>query len=263
MSIDDRTSKALGEDIMEDLRSLRFCIVGCGGTGASFADMLVRTGALRLTLIDGSRVEDSNLNRVFSFFPEDCGKNKVEVLKKRLESIRPDRLKITAVPDSFRRLEDILDTHSIGQQVRDAVCDADVVFIGTDTNKSRLAIEKLSQDEDKRMYLSCGVRADAEAGVFELECAWLPETPPERDGDEGYGPENASFASIVHEAVSVAFTMLLSHLKRADSSFKSYYRRYDGNFQPVETVVNERSSSSTPRCLGPRHGGRLARRSSR
>ena len=77
MSIDDRTVKALGDDVMGKLRSLHFCIVGCGGTGASFAEMLVRTGALRLTLIDGSRVEDSNLNRVFSFFPEDYGKRKV------------------------------------------------------------------------------------------------------------------------------------------------------------------------------------------
>ena len=223
-----------------------FCIVGCGGTGASFAEMLVRTGALRLSLIDGTRVEDSNQNRVFSFFPEDCGTRKVEVLKKRLESIRPGCLKITAIPDSFRKPDDILDPHSIGQQARDAVCDADVVFIGTDTNTSRLAVEKLCRDEGKRMYLSCGVRVDARAGVFEFECAWLPETPSELEDEEGYGPENASFASIVHEAVSVAFTMLLSHLKRADSSFRRHYRRYEENFQPVDPVVNERSSGSTP-----------------
>ena len=96
------------------------------------------------------------------------------------------------------------------------------------------------------MYLSCGVRADARAGVFEFECNWLPETPPELEDEEGYGPENASFVSIVHEAVSVAFTMLLSHLKHADSSFKSHCRRYDENFQPVGPVVNEKSSGSTP-----------------
>lgn len=248
MSIDDRTVEALGADVMEKLRSLHFCIVGCGGTGASFAEMLVRTGALRLTLIDGSRVEDSNLNRVFNFFPEDCEKKKVEVLKKRLESIRPGCLRVSAVPDSFRKPEDILETHLVGQRARDAVCDADVVFIGTDTNGSRLAVEKLCQDENKRMYLSCGVRVDPASGVLEFECAWLPETPPEREDEEGYGPKNASFGSIVHEAVSVAFTMLLSHLKCADSSFRWYYRRYDGSLQPVETVVNQRSSDSTPQC---------------
>ena len=54
-------------------------------------------------------------------------------------------------------------------------------------------------------------------------------------------PENASFSSIIHEATSVAFTMLLSHLRCANSSFKSYLRRYDACFQPIKTVVDGRS----------------------
>lgn len=245
MSIDDRTTKALGNEVMEKLRSLRFCIVGCGGTGAIFAEMLVRTGATRLTLIDGTCVEESNLNRVFNFFPEDCGKRKVDVLKRRLDSIRPDCLDIKIFQDNFRKREDILGTHSIGQKVRDAVCDADVVFIGTDTNKSRLAIEELCLDEGKRMYLSCGVLVNPGTGNFEIECTWLPETPCKLENEQGYGPENASFASIVQEAVSVAFTMLLSHLKYENSSFNSYQKQYDENFQPV---ANERSNGNTPRC---------------
>lgn len=244
MNIDDRTTKALGDRVMGRLRSLQFCIVGCGGTGASFAEMLVRTGATHLTLIDGTCIEESNLNRVFGFFSDDCGEPKVEVLKKRLNSIRPDGLKIDVFQDHFRRREDILETHPIGQQVRDAVCDADVVFIGADRNRSRLAIGELCHDEGKRMYLSCGVRVDPGAGVFEIECAWLPRTRPEQEREEGYGPENASFVSIVHEAVSVAFTMLLSHLKCDDSKFKLYRKKYDKNLQ----VVNERSNGSTPQC---------------
>lgn len=234
MDISDRTTKALGDRVVKKLGSLHFCIVGCGGTGASFAEMLVRTGATRLTLIDGDCINESNLNRVFSFFPSDCGKPKVEVLKNRLESIRPDGLRIEVLKDRFRRREDILEEYLIGQQVRDAVCDADVVFIGTDTNWSRLAIEELCQDEDKRMYLSCGVRVDPSAGVFEIECNWLPETPCEREQDRGYGPDDASFASIVHEAVSVTFTMLLSHLKCDNSEFNRYRKKYDKNLQVVD-----------------------------
>lgn len=244
MNIDDRTTKALGDRVMGRLRSLQFCIVGCGGTGASFAEMLVRTGATQLTLIDGTCIEESNLNRVFGFFAEDCGKPKVDVLKKRLNSIRPDGLKINALRGQFRRREFISENYPIGQQIRDAVCDADVVFIGTDTNRSRLAIEELCHDEDKSMYLSCGVRVDRSAGVFEIECNWLPQMPDDQEQDRGYGPENASFVSIVHEAVSVAFTMLLSHLECDDSKFKLYQKKYDKNFQ----VVNERSNGSTPQC---------------
>lgn len=245
MSIDDRTAKALGNEVMEKLRSFHFCIVGCGGTGASFAEMLVRTGATRLTLIDGGCIEESNLNRGFNFFHEDCGKRKVDVLRRRLDSIRPDCLEIRIFQDNFRKREDILGTHSIGQKVRDAVCDADMVFIGTDTNRSRLAIEQLCIDEEKSMYLSCGVLVNLGTGDFEFECIWLPETPREQEDEEGYGPENASFASIVQEAVSVAFTMLLSHLKCENSSFKLYRKQYNENFQPV---VSQRSNGNTPQC---------------
>ena len=247
MGLDDRTSKALGDKVIERLRSLRFCIVGCGGTGANFAEMLVRTGATRLALIDGAEIKEEDLNRVFSFSFADVGKPKVEVLKTRLECIRPG-LEICALRDSFRRREEILKDHPIGQHVRDVVYDADVVFIATDKNTSRIAIERLCREKSAGKFLLCGVLADRESGAFEFECCWSPRIPDARADDAGYGPDNASFASIVHEATSVAFTMLLSHLTCADSGFKSYVRKYDASLQPVETVVNGKSSDNTPSC---------------
>lgn len=245
MDINARTVKALGEDVIKQLGSLQFCIVGCGGTGANFAEMLVRTGATRLILIDGSKVDETDLNRVFSFSGNDIGNSKVKILKDRLDSICPD-LKICTRHDSFRKPEDILDNYSMGQRVRDAVHDADVVFIGTDTNTSRLAIEELCKDKDSGMLLSCGVLVDRGAGVYEFECVWSPETPDEKEKAEGYGPENASFASIVHEATSVAFTMLLSHLKDENSDFKSYRKTYGANLRPDEVFINEKANGNRP-----------------
>lgn len=245
MSIDDRTTKALGPDVMKQLKTLHFCIVGCGGTGANFAEMLVRTGATRLTLIDGTEVKESGLNRVSSYCKSDCGHQKVKALKERLEAIRTD-VDVRTLPDSFRAQDDILSDYPKGQCVRDAVYNADVVFIGTDTNRSRIAIEELCRAKTGRRYLSCGILVDQKKGVFEFECAWLRPTPPECVDDEGYGPDNASFASIVHEATSVAFTMLISHLKCEDSDFKYCRRRYDSCFRPVTIPKNERSSGNIP-----------------
>ena len=62
----------------------------------------------------------------------------------------------------------------------------------------------------------------------------------------GYGPDDASFAAIVLEATAVAFTMLISHLGDPQSDFRSYLRRYDGAFRPVETLVNGIPSCNTP-----------------
>ena len=240
----DRTAKALGPGVMEKLRTFNFCVVGCGGTGATFAEMLVRSGATRLTLIDGDIVDESNLNRVPSFAWRDIKRCKVAALKARLDAIRPG-LHIRTLPTSFKEREDILDD-PLGQPARDAVHDAHVVFVGTDTNTSRLVIEALHLSRRRGMLLSCGILVDREEGIFEFECNWSPETPPERAQDEGYGPDDASFASIVLEATAVAFTMLISHLGDAESDFRSYLRRYDAAFRPVETLVNRTPSCNTP-----------------
>ena len=247
MTIDDRTARALGNRIMERLHKLDFCIIGCGGTGANFAEMLVRSGARRLTLIDGDSVDVSNLNRVFSFSAEDIDMPKVEALKNRLELVRSG-LQIRTFCDSFRSPENIADGYEIGQRVRDAVHDADVVFIGTDTNKSRIAVESLCREKIGGMYLSCGVVVDRKSGLYAFECNWSPQTPAQREDAEGYGPEGASFASIVQEATSVAFTMLLSHLVPAGSEFRSYRKAYDANFAPVEIVINGLSNGRIPSC---------------
>ena len=222
---------------MVQLGSLRFCVVGCGGTGANFADMLVRTGARRLSLIDGGNVKASGLNRVLGFAAEDVGKPKVNVLKNRLLAVGEDGLEVLALCDSFRSEDQIMDDNPLGQRVRDKVHDADVVFAATDTNTSRLGIESLCRDKDGGMLLCCGVEVDRASGVYKYECAWSPKTPPERAEVAGYGPENASFAAIVLEATSVAFTMLLSHLTPGASPFRRYRRVYNANFVPVETVV--------------------------
>lgn len=239
MGIDDRTAKALSKDALHGLRSLRFCVVGCSGTGANFAELLVRTGARQLTLIDGALVKASDLNRAFGFCSADVGAPKVQVLKHRLESIRGD-LDITYLRDSFRAREAILPGDESSQEVRNAVFDSDVVFIATDTNTSRIAIVELCQAKRDALFLSCGVFVDRDAGVFEFECVWLPKAPREQAAAEGYGPENASFASLVHEATSTAFTMLLSHLTSKKSDFRYYRRKYDATLRPIETDLEPR-----------------------
>ena len=237
MGLNERTTVALGEELIERMRSLQFCIVGCGGTGGNFADMLVRTGARRITLIDGGTVKKSGLNRVFCFTANDVGKPKVEVLEQHLRAIAGDELDVCSLYDSFRRPDQLLDGNIVGQRVRDAVHNADIVFAASDTNTSRLAIEELCRHKGDGMLLCCGVRVDRAAGVYEYECAWSPRTPEDRADMEGYGPENASFASIVLEATSVAFTMMLSHLQCGKSPFRRCRRKYDANFVPIETTV--------------------------
>ncbi len=234
----DRTYKALGYKLLERLRVQRFCIVGNGGIGANFAEMLVRSGATKISLIDGSKVEESNLNRTFSFTSGDIRKPKAEVLRSRLQDVRLDGVFVNEIIDSFRTSDESLPQDARQQEVlRREICYADVVFIVTDTNKSRVALERLCR-ANRIQYASCGVYIDATEGIFEFECAWNPTTPPERENDQGYGPENASYAAIVMEATSVMFAMLLNYLSpNRERLWSRYLRTYNSSFCPIRTCI--------------------------
>lgn len=64
-------------------------IAGAGGLGSNAAMMLARSGAGRLIVIDGDKVEPSNLNRQH-YFPAHVGRPKVEALAEQLLALNPD-----------------------------------------------------------------------------------------------------------------------------------------------------------------------------
>ena len=59
-------------------------IVGLGGLGCAAADVLVRAGIARLGLVDGDRVETSNLHRQLLYEASDIGAAKVEAAREQL-----------------------------------------------------------------------------------------------------------------------------------------------------------------------------------
>lgn len=62
------------------LRRLQVGVVGCSGTGSVVVELLARLGVGVLTLVDGDRVADRNLNRILNSKKSDIGRPKVDVL---------------------------------------------------------------------------------------------------------------------------------------------------------------------------------------
>ena len=238
----DRTIKALGPKLTKELEETSFCIVGCGGTGANFAELLVRAGAKNLTLIDGEEVEESNLNRICAFTVEDAQakRNKAEALAERLRKITGREAIVRAIPDHFiekdRRVEERRTLAEAYQAVHHHT--TDVVFIGVDNNRARIEIEKASIG---KRSLSCGVFVDRQNEGMGFECVWQPDTPVHRSQDEGYGDGNPSYGAIVIEAACVAFHMLLNHLDGSNEEFNEYRKTYSGRFVPIEVEINGKS----------------------
>ena len=227
-----RTIKAFGEEFIKEIQKYRYCIVGCGGTGTLFAEMLVRTGANKIILIDGDKVEESNLNRTISFTQNDIGEDKVNALMSKLKGIN-NKIEVTTINCCLRKydLED-----DKGQKARDAVYNSDIVIISMDRNKCRMVCEELCREDSKKKIISMGVYIE-DSGNAGYECTWKPKTPINKKDEEGYG--NGSYISIVTEATSVAFSMLLHNLKNPTSSdFRHYFKSYE-NFIPKSESVKK------------------------
>jgi proteasome lid subunit RPN8/RPN11 len=76
----DRQRLALGESGQRVLRDLHVAVVGLGGTGSVTFVQLVHLGVGQITVIDGDRVEDTNISRVIGATVTDAGKTwKVDV----------------------------------------------------------------------------------------------------------------------------------------------------------------------------------------
>ncbi len=195
-----RTEEALSINFLKKLRTLQFCMLGCGAVGTLFAEMLARTGAMNFILIDGDKVEESNLNRTFSFVQSDVSENKAAVLKARLLSINPD-ITVKAIEDHFKPH---IETNDGKHAVENACC----VIIAMDERSSRQSAENICRANYCKLFMSISVFF-GENNEYFYECAWMPETPSDSKHD-GYG--KGSYISPLMEATSVGFQMLLSHL---------------------------------------------------
>lgn len=69
----DRQRLALGDEGQRALRSLHVAVVGLGGTGSVSFVQLVHLGVGRITVIDGDRVENSNVSRILGATSNDAG----------------------------------------------------------------------------------------------------------------------------------------------------------------------------------------------
>ncbi|MGA7539563.1 MAG: ThiF family adenylyltransferase [Steroidobacteraceae bacterium] len=74
----------------EKLRRAAVLVVGCGGLGVPAMTYLAAAGIGRLGLVDGDRLEASNLHRQTLYSLADVGKPKVELAAARLRALNPE-----------------------------------------------------------------------------------------------------------------------------------------------------------------------------
>ena len=96
-NIFSRTEILLGSEGMERLAKSNVLLFGVGGVGGYAAEALIRSGVTSMTLVDGDRVSESNINRQIIALHSTVGRLKTEVMAERARDINPN-VKITEMP---------------------------------------------------------------------------------------------------------------------------------------------------------------------
>jgi molybdopterin/thiamine biosynthesis adenylyltransferase len=128
----DRQVRAFGKDIQRLLASMHVGIVGLGGTGSPVAEQLTRLGIGRLSLFDGDRLEETNVNRIYGSRVADHGRLKVEVTKSHLEKIG-----VGTVVDAYGE-------YITSEDTAKTLRDCDLVFSCTDKELPRAILIQLA-----------------------------------------------------------------------------------------------------------------------
>ena len=84
-----RTQLMLGDDKVESLMSKNVLIIGLGGVGGICAEMIVRAGIGKMTIVDNDTIDASNINRQIPALHSTIKKSKAQVLANRLLDINP------------------------------------------------------------------------------------------------------------------------------------------------------------------------------
>ena len=161
MSFLSRFEPLLGSENLKKIEDARIAVFGLGGVGSYTAEALARSGVAqnggRLILIDGDKIEESNINRQLYALYSTIGKAKTEIARERIADINP-ACKIKAVnsfilPDNFYKI--------LGEDFFKRV-DFIVDAVDTIALKLFLAAEAEKNDVSLISAMGCGNRLNAD-----------------------------------------------------------------------------------------------------
>ncbi|WP_304652492.1 ThiF family adenylyltransferase [uncultured Ligilactobacillus sp.] len=75
--------------VLNNLKNTTVIIIGCGGIGNFLSYSLATFTPEKMLLIDGDKIENSNLNRQLLFTTKDIGYSKADMLKKQIQLRNP------------------------------------------------------------------------------------------------------------------------------------------------------------------------------
>jgi molybdopterin-synthase adenylyltransferase len=152
----------IGVEGQERLRAAHMLVVGVGGLGSPAAYYLASAGVGSLTLVDGDKVDLTNLQRQILHTTERIGMPKTESGRLALAAINPEVKVVTVAA----RVDDVaLDR---------LVADAAVVLDCCDNFATRHAINRACVKHRRPLVSGAAIRFDGQVATFDMRAAESP-----------------------------------------------------------------------------------------
>lgn len=186
-----RGHTALCEIDIEGQRRLlnaKVVIAGCGGLASTAISTLAASGAGHLLLVDGDRVETSNLQRQTIHHPSDLGRLKVDSARDKIAALNPD-VTVTTIPRFLT-----------ADNAREIIGNADIVLDCTDSFTSKATVARACVDAGVPLVTGAVSRFSGQVmtwmpGTACYGCLYGLETP--RDNSDTSCAAQGIFSGIV------------------------------------------------------------------
>ncbi len=144
----------IGIEGQKKLINATVALVGMGGLGCPVSQSLIASGIGKLIIIDGDKVELSNLHRQPLYGVEDIGRLKVQVAKKKLMQLNESAI--------VEPIEEFLDENN----GLNFVSDATIIIDATDNIQTRQLIDRLSKKLEIPMVYGGLYRYEGQVAVL-------------------------------------------------------------------------------------------------
>ena len=159
-----RTQLMLGDEKVEKLLKQNVLVIGLGGVGGICAEMFVRAGIGKLTIVDNDVVDISNINRQIPALHSTAMQPKAKVLAARLLDINPE-LDVTVL-EIF--IQEELTTELLAKEKWDYVIDC------IDTLSAKVFLMKSALD--KKIPIISAMGAGGKIDPSQIEVADISQT---------------------------------------------------------------------------------------
>jgi len=163
-------------------------IIGAGGLGSPAAMYLAAAGIGQLTIMDGDKVDLSNLQRQIAHATADIGANKAESARRTVLALNPE-IRVTAIPQ-----------HADDTNLSARVAAADVVLDCSDNFATRFLVNATCVSQHKPLISGAAIRYEGQLWVFDPKIDNCPcyrcLYPETAEGDDAACTRNGVLAPI-------------------------------------------------------------------